>query len=145
MRKLSETPAIAVAAAAQKVVHVAVELGAAAGLNAAAANDYIVYEGVDGKWHVDTIASTSGSAPDISLTLTNNIVTGGIALGGRILYLGLAADGHETAAIAASSDTTFEGDPAYFVATKGEPMVLYDNNATVAGSILGGIEINFDV
>jgi len=141
MRKLSESPALAAVLSSAAVIHVAVDLGVAAGLNAMAAGDYIVYETINKQWKLGKVQSVSGSAPDFTVTLTAN-VSDGIPQGGRILYLGLPADGHEQHLLTARVENELMAEPAYFFADDfGEPIVISINNATNAAIISGGIEV----
>jgi hypothetical protein len=108
-----------------------------AGNNAAAA-DVIAFQLTDGTWEWDTVGSLAGS----TITCTNNITgvdAGGgaeaIAEGGKVMVLGIVADGACDVIGCPASVTTVVGPGELVIAHPyfGEPWYLYDGNATAAG------------
>jgi hypothetical protein len=108
-----------------------------AGNNAAAA-DVIAFQLTDGTWEWDTVGSLAGSV----ITCTNNITgvdagAGGtaIAAGGKVMILGIAADGAcQVLTTPVSVVTTYgPGELILQHPYVGEPWYLYDGNATAAG------------
>lgn len=128
----SRNTAAAAADAAQKDVVVTDTPKDPAG-NAAAASDIVAYKLADGTWEFNTIASVDTK----TLTLTNNIGTGGIEEGAKVLILGVAADGANfPLAIPASAQAEFgPGSLVVVHPYSGEPFYVQDDNATNAGSI----------
>ena len=106
--------------------------------NVAAASDIIAFQLTDGTWEWDIVASLAAS----TITCTNNITgvdagAGGVAIaaGGRVMILGIAADGACLVIGCPVSVTTVVGpgelvfQHPYF----SEPWYLYDGNGTAAG------------
>jgi hypothetical protein len=106
--------------------------------NAAAASDVVAFQLTDGTWEWDTVASLASS----TITCTNNITgvdagAGGtaIAAGGKVLILGIAADGACLVLTTPASVVTTYGPGELILQHPyvGEPWYLYDGNATAAG------------
>lgn len=106
--------------------------------NAAEAADIIAFQLTDGTWEWDTVASLAAS----TITCTNNITgvdagAGGVAIaaGGKVLILGIAADG-ACLVIGCPLSTLTVCGPGELVLQHpyvGEPWYLYDGNGTAAG------------
>lgn len=101
--------------------------------NAAASGDIVAYQLAGGTWEFNTVDSLDTK----TITLTNNIGTGGIAAGAKVLVLGVAADGANFQfAIGASAQSEFgKGGIAAVHPYSGEPFYVQDSNGTNAGSI----------
>jgi hypothetical protein len=155
MRPLNYTTFAAVAAAGQAVVTLAADPGLFAtnwkyqaftgtpsvANDALASGDYCAYQTVDGLWVVDTAASTFGTGG--AVTMTTNVPTGGVAVGGLFYYFGLIGDtdpstgyGQPQTTIAASQtrDASWT-DGTGIVANlhPGDPMLFYSPNTTNQG------------
>ncbi len=96
LRPLGRTTFSAVAAAGQAVVTLTADPGAyPSGVRTAAdaitSGDYVVYEAADGTLVQDTAAGTWNSTTG-ALTLNTFLPTGGVLVGGRFWYFGLATD-----------------------------------------------------
>jgi len=157
MRPLGVTTFSAVAAAGQAVVNIVRDPGAYSSYcsvtpktsnNVIAANDYVAYEVADGNVVVDLVASVSS----LAITLTNNVPTGGVKVGGKFWFFGTITDtnpkdgnAHPRYTLPASTVTYMGGDDSLgFLSSIGglpgsdlsglyEPMILQSDNGTNAG------------
>ena len=134
----SRTTASALAVSGQKVVNATDAPTDPAG-NATASGDFIAFQLTNGSWEFDTVASLS----TLAITITNNLqgVDAGagataIAAGGAIRIFGVVGDGFNFAFGLTASVVTHLDDTilcqAPFV---GDPLMVYDANATNAGFI----------
>jgi hypothetical protein len=122
--------------------------------NAIAANDYVVIELPDGTLYTDTVASVSS----LNVTMNGTLPTGGASSGAKVWFFGITTDTNPCDGLAhpaynalASVVTTLgdiKGDEvAGFIGTvahpstfsgmdgKGQPIIVYSNNATAAGTL----------
>jgi hypothetical protein len=117
----------AAAAASQKDVICTVAPKDPAG-NVAAGSDVVAYQCTDGTWEWNTVASLAGS----TITMTNNLAKA-VALGAKIMILGVAADlkSFNVNTVASTERQFVEGQimAKYF----GEPLYFYSPNATATG------------
>jgi hypothetical protein len=124
----TRTSITAAAAAAQKDIVCAVAPKDPAG-NAAASGDIIAYQLPDGTWEFNTVASLS----TLTITLGTNIAVA-LESGAQVRIFGVIADGAvHNIALTASVVTQFSGHIIAVSPYKGDPMVMYDANATAAG------------
>jgi hypothetical protein len=155
MRPFNVVTFTALGASGQAVVNISADPGhySLAGTIATADNliaggDYVVYEVADGSYVVDTVASVS----TLAITMTTNLPTSGVAIGGRFWWFGLAADTNPNNnqanpiynAVASSVLTLGRSDGLCSIPDnrllnvgkgKYQPLILYDANATAAGTI----------
>ena len=129
MRPLAApTTLTSAAAASQAVINVAALAGSLA------ANDYLVIEKPDGTYHTGIVSSVS----TLAVTLTANVPSGGFASGAKVWNLGVAADHTNLVFNGIASATTTYNDYVSSVAAtvfKEQPMIVYSNNATAAGTL----------
>ena len=124
----TRTTASAAAAAAQKVLNVTDAPKDPAG-NATASGDIIAYQLPDGTWEFNTVASLS----TLAITLTTNIAVA-VASGAAVRIFGVVGDGAtHNIGLTASVVTQLSGHIIAVSPYKGDPMVMYDANATAAG------------
>jgi hypothetical protein len=146
----------AAAAASQAVVNIAADPGnytsnwnyppfpgtPSTANNLIAGGDYVMYQRADGTWCLDTVASVS----TLAITLTTNLLTGGVLQGGLFYWFGIPTDtdpntgqGQPNTLIAASQvrDKTWSDTTCGVVASlhDGDPMFFYSANPTVAGAL----------
>ena len=159
MRPLNRVTFTAADAAGQAVVNISADPGNYTGIrtadNTIAANDFVVYESADGTFVLDTVSSVSS----LAITLTSNVPTGGVLVGGYFWWYGIITDTNPNDATAhpqytlPASVTTYLGTDAGegiagFVGSipgnqkagslinvngKYEPLILHSGNATNAG------------
>lgn len=108
--------------------------------NAIAANDYVIYQVADGTIVADKVSSVSG----LSITMTTNLPTGGVLAGGLFWFFGVAADVNPgtgeahpafgTTGAAARQEYT-DQNGLWVGLRPGDPMLIYDPNATAADTI----------
>lgn len=108
--------------------------------NTMAANDYVAYQAADGTWRKDILATVSG----LTVTLTTNIPTGGLAKGTPLFFFGLIADTDPTTGLAnptltapAAATTTYQDTVAglWQGLHLGDPLIFYSPNGTNAGTM----------
>jgi hypothetical protein len=113
--------------------------------NAIAANDYVVYQLVDGTWIVDTVSSVS----TLTVTLTTNIPNitgGGVAAGAPVYFFGTINDKNpltglvnpqNTIAASQTRDASWSdsGFPVVSALHPGDPLIFYSPNGTNAGTL----------
>lgn len=134
----SRTTASALAVSGQKVVNATDAPTDPAG-NATASGDYIAFQLTDGSWEFDTVASLA----TLAITITNNLqgVDAGagataIAAGGAIRIFGILADGANFQfGLTASVVTNYQDTVLAQAPFVGDPLMVYDANATNAGFI----------
>ena len=149
IRPYGTTTVAAAAAASQKVVTLTADPGVnpkgpngTASLlgNAALTTDYLVFETPDGAFYYDLVASVSG----LNATMTSNLPTNGLAAG-ALVWLMKASGGsdpftglvQESYNFPASATTTISDAAAgIFSAGTYQPILIYDANATAAGTLL---------
>ncbi len=160
MRPLNRTTVASAASASQAVINITADPGdystAKSGGtvrtsdNAIAANDYCVYQAADGTYVMDTVASVA----TLAITMTTNVPTGGVSAGAPFWFFGIHSDtnpndatAHAKFTLPASTTTYLESDSAGigFIGTfsgilpamtgTNEPVVLYIDNATNAGTL----------
>lgn len=110
------------------------------GGNAIAANDYLAIELEDGLWHVSTISAWNGTTK--TATLNTAIPTGYTARkNADVRCYGVPADTYHDAYEIATGTSNTTSHPAVANAGplmrskyKNEPILLYSNNATAAGT-----------
>jgi hypothetical protein len=153
LRALGRTTVKAVAAAAQAVFTCLLDPGDYSATpvkrvadNAMAANDYLLIKCPDGTYFLGIISSVAapGSDGSVEVTLTANLPTGGFAAGAPVWFFGITTDldpqtavAHPAFPIGASAQTVLynEGGVVLESMLPDSPLLLYDNNATAAGSI----------
>ena len=124
----TRTTASADAAASQKVLNVTDAPKDPAG-NAVASGDIIAYKVSDDSWEFNIVDSLSTKA----ITLTNDIGTA-IESGAAVRIFGVIGDGAVSViALPASATTTYDDVILAMAKNKGDPLVMYDANATAAG------------
>lgn len=130
------TTASAAAASGQAVLNVTDAPTDPAG-NAVASGDHIAYQLSDGTWEFNTVASLAVKA----ITLTNNIGTPGVAIGGLVRIFGVVADGAIINFAMAAAATTEYGAGKLVAAMPivGDPAILQVNNVTNAGFLLNAL------
>ena len=108
--------------------------------NVIAASDNVVYQYPDGTWEANTVASVS----TLAITLTNNLATGGLAIGSPIFFYGILTDVNPYDGLvhpkfnlyAPANPTTInlgsEGYPWIGSFNRGHPLLLTVTNATNA-------------
>jgi len=112
--------------------------------NAIAANDYVAVQLRDGTWHLSTIASGSGTSPVLT-TAIPNITGGGVEDGAIMFFFGITTDtvpqtGQAHVPLLTVASTRQEllassrHGPSFRSLNPGDPILLYSNNATAAGS-----------
>lgn len=155
LRPLNRTYFTAAALASQAVVNIAADPGVynangtpATGNNVLAANDWVAYQAADGTFVVDTVSSVA----TLAVTLTTNLPTGGVALGGLFWTFGLATDtnpnnnqAHPRWNLAASTQNVFgRSDGMTSIPDhklldvgggKNQPLILQVDNGTAASTI----------
>jgi hypothetical protein len=161
MRPLNWTYLTANAAASQAVVVIANDPGAYATAgnyryslpngqtipstanNLIAASDYVMYQATAGQWVLDTVASVSG----LSITLTNNVPTGGTLANTPLYWFGVSTDtdpwtneAHQQFDVLAAASNTAnyslsDSTGLWHTYHQGDPLVFYSSNATTAGFI----------
>lgn len=108
--------------------------------NVAAANDYVMVALPDGTFYMDTITSVA----TLAWTMTGTLPTGGAALGANVWWFGITTDtdawnaeAHPAFTLTASITTKLSDTESGVISGNkpGEPMILYDNNATATGTI----------
>jgi hypothetical protein len=110
--------------------------------NLIAANDYVAFEMPDGTFYFDTVASVAS----LTITLTNNLPTNGIAVGAKCWFFGVAGDSdpftgqafYPLIVTAAGSGTVTRQwqDKMNGVVSSNrpyEPLLLHSDNGTTAG------------
>lgn len=149
------TTTVSVAAGGQKSVTIAADPGVGMkGPNGTqsqladrgiAGNDYVVFILPDGTYWLDTVASVA-AGPPIVLTMTTNLPTGGLAANATMWFFGLNTDSDPITGKAFSSlflpkaATTNYGPADDGIARsfkRGEPMVVYCDNASAQGWLDG--------
>lgn len=158
-RPLNYTTFSADAAAAQAVVNITADPGVystnfkyplpngqtapSTADNAIAANDYVVYQTAAGQYVLDTVSSVS----TLAITLTTNLPTGGVKAGGLFWFYGITTDTDPTTnlahiqmtALAAASGTSrydlSDATNLWNALHPGDPMFIYSDNSTAAGTI----------
>ena len=117
--------------------------------NPIAAGDYVAYQLLDGRWVFDTIASGTFAGGNLLLTTGVPNVTGaGVAAQTPLFYFGISSDVDPATGAAhpgtltianATRANLFDDDILGFgnALHPGDPMLLYSNNATDAGSFEG--------
>ena len=126
----TRTTTSAAAAASQKVINVSDAPKDPAG-NDVASGDIIAYQVSDGSWEFNTVASLSTK----EITLTNNIATA-VESGAKVRIFGVVGDGATAnIALGASSTTQYSGHIIAVSPYKGDPVVMYDANASNAGEL----------
>jgi len=111
-----------------------------------AAGDYCVYQNADGTWTVDTANSSyvAGSGATGTVTMSTNLLTGGVVTNGLFYYYGLVtnldpATGQlppQTNIAASQTRDASWSDGILGVVHglhAGDPLLFYSNNATAAG------------
>lgn len=134
LKSLGSTTVVSGGAAAQADVVLAADPGPAG--NGIAANDYVTFELPDGTTFQSTV--NAWVAGTLTLTLNDNFPTGGVAVGAKVWDHGVAGDQTSLAfEMPASATTSYVESIQVGVAEglAGEPMVVYVNNATVAGTL----------
>lgn len=148
LRPLNTTTLSAAAAAAQTVVVLAADPGSYTSKRTAnnliAANDWLAFETPDGTYWFEKVSSVTTNADGtVSVTLANNVPTGGLKAGAKVWFFGVAAD---------TDPNTGEAHPAFTLAASGianqeatnglaesihtyEPLLVQCNNATNASVI----------
>ena len=120
----------AAAAAAQADIVVSAAPKDPAG-NAAASGDIIAYQVTGGTWEFNTVSSVS----TLTITLTTNIATA-VLSGAAVRIFGVVGDGMgHVISCGASADTVYNGTIIAVSPYKGDPVVMYDANATNAGKL----------
>lgn len=118
---------------------------AAVANNAIAASDYVAFQLVDGTWVFDTVSSVS----TLAITMTTsvpNVTGGGVAAGAPFFFFGISTD--KDPATGAVSPTiqpnvsvfTDFSDVGQGIAESlhsGDPLLVFDGNATAADTIAG--------
>jgi hypothetical protein len=111
--------------------------------NAISANDWCVYQLVDGTWIFDTVSSVS----TLAITMSNNIPNitgGGVAAGAPFFFFGISTDKDPATGFApmvrytTASATDTYNDPRYGVAEGlhyGDPLLFQSDNANAAGFV----------
>jgi hypothetical protein len=157
MRPLNWTTFTAAAAAGQPVVTLAADPGVytAGGYryglpnaqtaprvanNPITANDFVMYQLADGTWVADKVVSVAG----LNITLTNNLLTGGVVANAPFYHFGITTDldpatgeAHVAADIvgAAAGNLSFYDPTNLWCALhQGDPLLLQSNNAAVVGT-----------
>ncbi len=112
--------------------------------NALAASDYVAFQLTDGTWVFDTVASGTYAACVLTTTLPN-VTGGGVAKGQAVFWFGVITDKNPgTGAVAPTLNpkvsvyTGFNdaaGDGLAHSQFPGQPLILYDGNATGAGTV----------
>jgi len=119
--------------------------------NVIAANDYVAFQYPDGSWDFDVVASVTS----LAVSLTNNLATGGLAIGAPVWYFGVPTDTNPYDGLAqpifpigASSRANYGDEPgvAGFLETYnyGEPLLIYVSNETAASVLQRGTAIYLD-
>lgn len=150
MRALGRTTLSAAALASQAVINLTADPGAVVspytGVNAIAANDYLVIEKPDGSMHLGIVSSVA----TLAITLTANVPTGGFNNGADVWFFGIPSDaGHQQHLLTASARNLIQ-DIVAGVFTSGkvegedktsiprslsgyhEPLIVSINNASAA-------------
>jgi hypothetical protein len=155
MRPLNKTTVASAASASQAVINITADPGDYSTVpgggtvrtsdNGIAANDYCVYQCNDGTYVVDTVASVA----TLAITMTTNVPTGGVAAGAPFWFFGIHSDtnpqdaqAHPKYNLYASVTTYLDNDAGFCgsikgitsgMTGKGEPVIVYIDNATAAG------------
>ncbi len=110
--------------------------------NTPASGDYVALQLDDGTWHFSLVSSLSSLTLTIA-TATPNITGGGAAVGRILFFFGAAGDKDpctgriDPVILPAASTTTQFSVPDGFITSfrPGEPMILYNANATAASTV----------
>jgi hypothetical protein len=105
--------------------------------NAAASGDVIAYQLSNGTWEFNTVSSLASN----DITLTNNIGSPGIALGGKVRIMGVVADGAVIQfPLAASTDNHYGlGELVAVHPYPSDPWVLQIDNGTAASTLKNAV------
>lgn len=154
MRPQGTTTASIAAAGGQKAITLTADPGVGLvgpngtasrnGDNAIAANHFIAYELSDGTVFLDKVSSVA-AGPPIVLTMTTNVPTGGILVGGKIWLFGLTTDKDPITGLAfpgllpgigTLAMTKYgndDNDGIWRSSARYQPLMLTSTNATVQG------------
>lgn len=132
MQPASKTTLSADAAASQAVINVTAALTDGGG-NAIAANDYIVVELANGKWHQSTFASAS----TLAYTL-NDVLPSAAKKGGNVFCYGVVGDAFQTSNILKPTVSTTDlsipplsvDTPLFTCTMMGAPLLLHNPHTT---------------
>ncbi len=107
---------------------------------AVASGDYCIYQATSGQWVMDTAAGTVSAAG--ALTMTTNLPTGGVSVGGLFYWFGPPGANTDPATnlacptylplVAATIQTNTDANGLMTTLFTGDPMIFYTPNATTA-------------
>lgn len=131
---LGSTTLAAAASAGQALVTLTADPGPVG--NGIAAADYLVFEKPDGTVHTDTVSAWNSETKVV--TLTNNVPTGGFAIGAKCWFHGVAGDQtSDQVATIANTVLSLSQDFGALHSPGGvyEPIVIHSNNGSNAGTL----------
>jgi len=148
MRPLGKTTLSAAALAAQAVINLTADPGAAGQLlaspygeiptaaNAIAGSDYVVIKNpTTGIYNLYVVSSVA----TLAITLTANVPTGGFNIGQDVWFFGVAADTEQalwnlTPTVSARNTYSNGGNALFVTPDINQPLILHSTNGTAAGT-----------